>query len=771
MVFFCGGHQAGEYYQINNIEFDKWHEIQLKWNVETAKFKVKFDDENWSDELSFPVLEIVGINRFYISSNISANVFVDNIFEPLAPPPEKWSFAIITDLHIGRGYLDYGGKGTDDCDKPWLEVSAQNYYLTERLKGVVKWVNENTGIDKHNIKFVVVTGDISDSGECSELKRVREILDSLEIPYFPVIGSHDVWSWYAWQDEKSKMHKTEETPIGDTYFNKIFDESFLEQQLGKLDVSWQDMDEDPQLQNYAFEYGEIKFILLDFVPRDPTTGEIERAYAARHEETMKFLNNSLSRGGSVVLLSHHPMIARDIRHATFDDNLLKELENIVKEVETKFGTTVLTNFAGHIHGYYDELHRIGFVPGFVPGPDVNPVFMNANIDYKEEGYPTPTSLPVVTTEALMTASNEPDPKGIIRFVEIKDNKTPNYDLIEGGEEFRALNPYFKEIEWSPRLEIEWSFPPKAKPIWEVEFELYAFNKLYPLAYTLDFGDGFQESIEVPERLYPPIEFEHNYPKEGGTYKIEFVAEKSTLNVKENITRDITLPHWKWGFFTLSPVDIILIDPDGLVTSKQINEIPGAIYFETDLDKDGDLDDIIILSDRKIGDYFLTIIPEPDASPTNTYTSGVLAENNTTIFMAENVQISNIPNLPYIIRSAETEIIPITPATIDFDPDTLNLKSKGRWVTAYIELPMGHGYGVDEINPRSVMLNTQVQAEVKPTGIGDYDNDGIPDLMVKFNRSEVQSILPIGEKIKITIAGNLIDGRLFEGVDFIRVIFP
>ncbi|MEW5995324.1 MAG: glycoside hydrolase family 16 protein [Candidatus Zixiibacteriota bacterium] len=32
--------------------------------------------------------------------------------------------------------------------------------------------------------------------------------------------------------------------------------------------------------------------------------------------------------------------------------------------------------------------------------------------------------------------------------------------------------------------------------------------------------------------------------------------------------------------------------------------------------------------------------------------------------------------------------PVVPATVDIDPDTLNLKSQGRWITAYIELPAG-----------------------------------------------------------------------------------
>lgn len=106
--------------------------------------------------------------------------------------------------------------------------------------------------------------------------------------------------------------------------------------------------------------------------------------------------------------------------------------------------------------------------------------------------------------------------------------------------------------------------------------------------------------------------------------------------------------------------------------------------------------------------------------------------------------------------------------MDFDPDTLNLKSQGKYVTTYIELPVGHGYDPNMISLGTVTLNGQIKSEAKPVEIGDYDSDGIPDLMVKFNRAEVQKILQAGEKVRMTLSGNLTDGRLFEGTDFIRV---
>ena len=44
---------------------------------------------------------------------------------------------------------------------------------------------------------------------------------------------------------------------------------------------------------------------------------------------------------------------------------------------------------------------------------------------------------------------------------------------------------------------------------------------------------------------------------------------------------------------------------------------------------------------------------------------------------------------------------------------------------------------------TVMLNGIVPYEHKPTKIGDYDGDGILDLMVKFDRTEITSLLSVG----------------------------
>ena len=112
--------------------------------------------------------------------------------------------------------------------------------------------------------------------------------------------------------------------------------------------------------------------------------------------------------------------------------------------------------------------------------------------------------------------------------------------------------------------------------------------------------------------------------------------------------------------------------------------------------------------------------------------------------------------------------PLGTATIDFKPDTLNLKSKGSVVTVYIYIELPPGYDVSQIDISSIRLNGTITALAEPTEISDYDGNSIPDLMVKFDRAAVQSVLAVGEQVQITITGE-VGGIAFEGRDTIRVI--
>jgi subtilase family serine protease len=122
-------------------------------------------------------------------------------------------------------------------------------------------------------------------------------------------------------------------------------------------------------------------------------------------------------------------------------------------------------------------------------------------------------------------------------------------------------------------------------------------------------------------------------------------------------------------------------------------------------------------------------------------------------------------MPMATFSVHLPVVNIT-GTIDFDPNTLNQGSRGKWVVVYIELP--EGYDVADIVVSSILLGDTVPSEPWPYNIGDHDKDGIPDLMVKFKRDDVISFLPAGDNIIIQVTGTAGDVT-FEGFDIIRVI--
>ena len=108
-----------------------------------------------------------------------------------------------------------------------------------------------------------------------------------------------------------------------------------------------------------------------------------------------------------------------------------------------------------------------------------------------------------------------------------------------------------------------------------------------------------------------------------------------------------------------------------------------------------------------------------------------------------------------------------PAVINVDPDTLNLKSNGQWITAYITLP--EGYNAEDIVFEKVYLN----------GISAVWSEIQDDVyMVKFDREMVQARLTNepdydatlkSYDLTLTITGELMDGTLFAGSDTIRVL--
>jgi len=111
--------------------------------------------------------------------------------------------------------------------------------------------------------------------------------------------------------------------------------------------------------------------------------------------------------------------------------------------------------------------------------------------------------------------------------------------------------------------------------------------------------------------------------------------------------------------------------------------------------------------------------------------------------------------------------PAIEAAIEIRPKTLNLQSKGKWLTCHIWLP--EDFNVADIEPNSVRLENEPN-DIYAEWIWFEEQEELA--MAKFYRSEVQEMLvdrgQLGD-VELMVSGELADGSIFEGTDTIRVI--
>lgn len=144
----------------------------------------------------------------------------------------------------------------------------------------------------------------------------------------------------------------------------------------------------------------------------------------------------------------------------------------------------------------------------------------------------------------------------------------------------------------------------------------------------------------------------------------------------------------------------------------------------------------------------------------TTTSTVTSPTTTTATVTQTQTVTETSTVIVTATSTSTNI----GATVKVEPNQINVKSNGQTITAYIELPSG--YDVNKIKISTVTLGS-VPAQPSPSSIGDYDGDGVTDLMVKFDRAQVASTLGVGSHT-VAISGILTTGDTFTGTTTITV---
>jgi len=261
-----------------------------------------------------------------------------------------YHFVVLSDIHIGESVPIYNG---------------EELYSNVYAKAAIKKINELA--PTFNIRFALITGDLTDSAENREYAVCRDVLDLLTVPYFPILGNHDVWYY--------DNYNTSDTPTGDMTFENVFATKFVNPVAPGVEVIFKAPSTfNPQFnitsmfQNYVVQTdgNGLALVVLDWNTRkSPYRPEyVDRGvgpWAELHDfpgGTVDWLARTLpqlaARGVSqVVFLQHHPyrlqIYAPDIIYG-FDRKEKARIQEILRAsmpLDKYHGV-----IAGHLHRFF-----------------------------------------------------------------------------------------------------------------------------------------------------------------------------------------------------------------------------------------------------------------------------------------------------------------------------------------------------------------------------------------------------------------------------------
>ncbi len=586
---------------------------------------------------------------------------------------EPFSFAHITDVHIGWWEIEYCGFLS------WCYVSAYSHFINT-LKDI------NSLFPRPD--FILISGDSVDWATSSNFDSFFRILDDDDfnnLPYYVVPGNHDryehdIYGLYMGDDLLEEYHRYVESPnlltspSGQT-------KAFILEPFDEYTSSTVSSESGINRYNYVFEHKGYLFIGLDSgEDYEHVLGPEGNGLSERHMDALRGLPHDMPK----IIFMHHPVLTGKRDGVYEDTSFVLNHRDFVDYCKDYNVQVVLS---GHTHD------------GYVFEPTVEP-----NIEYALAGKD-------------YTGENELS-KLLIKFYGWDGKpvfiQTPS--ATKGKDDFP--NGY----------RIVYVEDDIAKA------EAYTTTTVYLTKTVVAFGNA---TIGV-------------YNSQG------------IYTGFGSVITDIPNSYYTGNYSTSTPQNIILYDIEDIYTFRAEGIADGVYNLE-----------IALLGQEANTTFFAVNVPTT-ASTTHQYSvdwealewggDGVtlqIDEDGDGVFEQTVTADSELTQDEFILQ---------TETVVNCNPDNLNLTSNGKWVTCYIELP--DDFDANQIDVSSIMLDNSAPAQLKPVAISDYNNNGIDDLMVKFNREQVQGLLEIGDSIALTLTGRiLLNQELvdFKGGDTIRVI--
>jgi len=216
----------------------------------------------------------------------------------------------------------------------------------------------NLLLKTYPIKFVFITGDVTNSATTGQYAEVRKILDELEVNYYPSLGNHDVWQYNSsWE---------EQNPTGDALFAKTFQDRLSQVTFYNNLTVWNpEQDINSWFQNWELRVGGISFISLDWNSRHPAVWELGYKGAMPGAQLHNFTGGTLPFLASrlqvipdniktIVFLQHHPYRSPwyvpewIYGFSTDQKDAVRYLLTYYQPLDRYWGV-----FAGHWHRWYN----------------------------------------------------------------------------------------------------------------------------------------------------------------------------------------------------------------------------------------------------------------------------------------------------------------------------------------------------------------------------------------------------------------------------------
>ena len=167
-----------------------------------------------------------------------------------------------------------------------------------RLNRAVEHINRYHS----DARFCAITGDIAESGSALAYRTIKQILDQLKMPYFPIVGNHDL-----------------RQPFLDEFTNTPTNHGFIQ---------------------YRVVIDKTVFLFLDTLKEGHHHGELCNQRRQWFEEQIK----AIEPGQQIIIFMHHPPFS--VKLPWMDSIMLKNSQAFYDMIK---GQPVAYLFFGHIH--------------------------------------------------------------------------------------------------------------------------------------------------------------------------------------------------------------------------------------------------------------------------------------------------------------------------------------------------------------------------------------------------------------------------------------